>query len=113
MRFTVAMFAFSSLALAQEPSLFGFLPNSGQFPSAIKFVHYGIAGNKLYYLTRDSFVLPNGVRIQMANISPNAEPQAGTALPVVYNYYLGNNPSQWITNAQEFSTVPLSGNVYS
>jgi uncharacterized protein (TIGR03437 family) len=112
MRFTLAIFAFSTIAFAQAFSPFGFLPNSGQFPAAVKFVHYGIEGDNFLYLTRDSFVLDNGIRIQLANISPSAQPQAGTPLPVIYNYYEGNNPARWITNAQEFSTVPLSGNVY-
>ncbi len=109
MRPALALCAFSSVALGQGLSgLFGFLPNSGQFPAAIRFVRYS---TNFSYLTRDSFVLFNGVRIQIAGIDPNAQPVGGSPTTTLYNFYQGKDASQWVTNAHLFNTATLN-NVY-
>jgi len=110
MRLAFAICAYSSLAFSQgPPSLFGFLPNSGQFPPAIRFVRY--ASNNFVYLTSDSFVLLNLVRIQIAGIAPNVQPVGVSPATTVFNFYEGNNSSQWSTNTQMFGGVQLN-NVY-
>ena len=43
-------------AFSQGPALFGFLPNTGQFPPAVRFVRHSSYGN-FFYLTRDALVL--------------------------------------------------------
>ena len=80
MRLFFALTVFSTLALGQAstPTLFGFMPNSGQFPPAIRFVRH--ASNNFFYLTNDSFVLFNGIRVQIAGISPNVQPVHGELL---------------------------------
>jgi uncharacterized protein (TIGR03437 family) len=110
MRLAFAICAFSSFALAQgPPSLFGFLPNSGQFPPAVRFVRY--ASNNFVYLTSDSFVLQNLVRIQIAGIAANIQPVGVSPMATIFNFYEGNNSSQWSTNTQMFGGVQLN-NVY-
>src|SRR5580692_810419 len=104
MRLAFAICAFSSFALAQgPPSLFGFLPNSGQFPPAVRFVRY--ASNNFVYLTSDSFVLQNLVRIQIAGIAANIQPVGVSPMATIFNFYEGNNSSQWSTNTQMFGGV--------
>jgi uncharacterized protein (TIGR03437 family) len=114
MRLAFAFCAFSSLALGQGlPALFGFLPNSGQFPPAIRFVRYSSTSvlTNFLYVTRDSFVLSNGVRMQVAGIDPNAQPVGGSPTTTLYNFYQGKDSSQWITNTHLFGAVQLN-NVY-
>ncbi len=89
--------------------MFGFLPNSGQFPPAVRFVRY--ANDNFSYLTRDSFVLATGVRIQLANIDPNAQPAGDSPTTTIYNFYQTNDTSQWIANAHLFGAAKLN-NVY-
>jgi uncharacterized protein (TIGR03437 family) len=110
MRLAFAICACSSLAFGQiPPSLFGFLPNSGQFPPAIHFVRY--AYNNFVYLTSDSFVLLNLVRIQIVGIASNIQPVGVSPTTTVFNFYEGSNSSQWSTNTQMFGGVQLN-NVY-
>jgi len=89
--------------------LFGFSPNSGLFPPAIRFVRYagGPLGSFLY-LTRDSFVLNDGVRIQIAGINPNAQPVGTSPTTTLYNIYEGSTASQWMTNVHMFGGVTLN-----
>jgi len=110
-RLFLALSALSTLALGQAstPPLFGFMPNSGQFPPAIRFVRH--APNNFFYLTNDSFVLVNGIRVQIAGIAPNVQPVGDSPTSTVYNFYRGNQPSQWVTNAHLFGAVKLN-NVY-
>ncbi len=107
MRFVFAFWALSSLAFSQsEAPLFGFLPNSGQFPPAVLFFRY--ASNNFNYLTRDSFVLKNGVRVQLVNINPNAQPTGESPATTIYNFYQSKNASQWTANTHLFSAVTLN-----
>jgi uncharacterized protein (TIGR03437 family) len=107
-RFFWALCVFSSLAFAQG-SPFGFVPNSGIFPPAIRFVRYSTFN--FFYITRDSFVLYNGARVQIANINTNAQPVGGSPTGTLYNSYVGKTASQWITNAPMYGAVELN-NVY-
>lgn len=92
-------------AFGQAPALFSFVPNTGQFPAAVRFVRY--SSDNLFYLTRDSFVLQNGVRVQIAGIDPNAEPAGDSPDTTVYNFYQGNDPSRWMANTRLFQAVRI------
>jgi uncharacterized protein (TIGR03437 family) len=94
------------IAFGQGQNLFGFLPNTGQFPAPVTFFHY--AYDNYFYLTRDSFVLFNGVRIQLAGIGANVQPVGASPLPAIYNFYQGKNTAQWIANARLFGGVSLA-----
>src|SRR5579862_362770 len=110
MRLILSFCAFCSITFGQgQPPLFGFLPNSGQFPPAVRFVRYSV--NNFNYVTRDSFVLFNGVRIQLVNIDPNAQPVGDSPATAIYNFYETKDTSQWIANTHLFRAAKLN-NVY-
>ncbi len=69
----------------------------------------GLGGNisSFLYLTRDTFVLPQGVRVQIDGIDPNAQPVGDAPAAAIYNFYLGNDPAKWMTNAKMFQSVRL------
>ncbi len=106
MRFAVAFLVFSRLAYPQAP-LFGFLPNSGQFPAAVRFVRY--SGFNFMYLTPDSFVLFNGVRVQIAGVAATATEAGVSPTTAAYNFYQGNDATKWMVNTHLFQAVTLSG----
>ncbi len=107
MRLTIGLFAFVSVGLCQGPQLFGFLPNSGQFPPAVQFIRPSTTNT--FYLTRDTFVLFNGVRIQVGGANPNARLAGDSPLSTSYNFYQGQNSAQWITGTRLFSGARLAG----
>jgi uncharacterized protein (TIGR03437 family) len=106
-RFFIGFFLFLTSTIAQAQPLFGFLPNSGQFPAAVRFVRYSTTPN-FFYLTRDSFVLSNNVRVQLAGINANSQPVGVSPTTTVYNFYQGNDPSKWVTNTHAFSGATLA-----
>ena len=106
MRFILSAFLFLPAAFGQNSSLFGFQPNSGQFPPAVRFVRYA-TGSNFFYLTQDSFVLQDGVRIQIGGMNSQSEPIGDSPTATVYNFYRGNSPSQWITNAHMYAAVKI------
>ncbi|HLK63528.1 MAG TPA: hypothetical protein VKU19_08810 [Bryobacteraceae bacterium] len=65
------------------------------------------SSDNLFYVTRDSFVLQNGVRVQIAGIDPNAEPTGDSPGTTVYNFYEGNDSSRWMTNLRLFQAVKI------
>ncbi len=97
-----------SISASQVPaqSLFGREPNSGQFPTDIFF--FQRSADTAYYFTHDSLRFSRGVEIQIENVSPQATPALADPLPTSYNYYLGNNPSKWITGSKQYRTVRLN-----
>lgn len=95
-----------ALPIANGQELFEFQPNSGQFPQAVRFVRHSTDGN-FFYLTRDAFVLRNGVRIQIAGIDPKAEPVGENPTAPIYNFYQGNSPFRWLAGARMFGSVRL------
>src|SRR5512141_1001561 len=96
-------------ALGQNPLFDGFLANDGQFPQAVRFIH--LARFEPYYVTRDSYVLFNQVRIRLDAIDPRAEPVGESPSPVLFNRYRGDSPSAWTTGSHLFQSVRLD-NVY-
>lgn len=86
--------------------LFGFEPNIGQFPPAVRFVRR--TPLDFLYLTRDAVVLKNGVRIQIAGLDPNVVPEGDSPTSTVYNFYQGNKSSAWRANVRLFSGVRLT-----
>jgi len=104
MRFLFTLFCFLPAAFAQTLSLFGFLPNQGQFPPAVRFVRYS---SNFFYLTRDSFVLPNGIRVQIADIDPNAGLIGGSPGNAIYNFYQGRDSSHRMTGLRSFEEANL------
>lgn len=93
-------------AQSQSLSFDGFLPNPGQFPPAIRFVHYST--NNFFYLTRDSFVLSNGVRIQIAGLNASAQPAGVSPTSTLFNSYPGQDPVNWIVGGHLFGGVMLN-----
>lgn len=93
-------------AFTQSDPLFGFEPNIGQFPPAVRFARRA-AGN-VYYFTRDSVVLRNRIRIQIADLDLKVIPEGDSPSPTVYNFYQGKNPSGWRTNVRLFSGIRLA-----
>ena len=86
--------------------LFGFEPNLGQFPPAVRFVRR--TPYNFLYLTRDSVVLRNGIRLQIDGVGSNVVPEGDSPTSTVYNFYQGNNSSAWRTNVRLFSGVRLT-----
>lgn len=99
----------ATLAWGQAVLFDGFLPNDGQFPPAVQFFH--LSRFDPYYLTRDSFVLTNQVRIQIADIDAQTTQVGESPSPVLFNRYLGNAPARWQTGARLFRLVRMN-NVY-
>jgi uncharacterized protein (TIGR03437 family) len=104
MRFLL-VFCFLPAAFAQSQPLFGFLPNLGQFPPAVRFVRY--SSNNFFYLTRDTFVLHNGIRVQIAGIDPNADLLGDSPGTAVYNFYQGRDSSLSMTDMKAFAAANL------
>lgn len=102
--FCGTIFAQSAAQIA--PPLYGFLPNTGQFPPAVRFFHYAV--DNYFYLTRDSFVLSNRVRVQLAGVSSTVKPVGVSPSAPVYNIYQGNDSSKWIVNSPLFGAVQLA-----
>jgi uncharacterized protein (TIGR03437 family) len=102
MRFLFTL-CFLPAAFAQTQQLFGFLPNQGQFPSAVRFVRY--SSNNFFYLTRDSFVVQNGIRVQIAGIDPKADLIGDSPGTAVYNFYEGRDPSRWMADMRLFAAA--------
>ncbi len=61
------------------------------------------------YLTKDSFVLFNGVRVQIAGVAATATEAGVSPTTGVYNFYQGNDATKWIVNTHLFQAVTLSG----
>lgn len=88
--------------------LFAFEANEGQFPSAVHFVRRTTASpGSQVHIARDTMVLGNNIRIQIADVPPNVVPKGESPTAATYNFYLGNNPSSWRTNARLFDAVRL------
>lgn len=109
MRLFFVFAVFLSTARGQSPEVFGLEQNVGQFPPNVLFVHR--SSSNLFYLTRDTMVLPNGVRMQIADVDPMVVPEGGSPSTTVYNYYQGNIPSGWRSNVHAFAAVKLT-NIY-
>ena len=112
MRFLILLTLCLPLSYGQAPSrlpLFGFQPNTGQFPPAVRFVRP--SQDHFFYLTRDTFVLFNGIGVQIAGIDAKADPVGESLTAAVYNFYQGHDTSTWNTGAHLFTTVRLD-NVY-
>ena len=90
---------------AQTQSFFGREPNNGQFPADVRYFQRS-SFNSIFY-TRDSMRFDRGVEVQIENTSPQATPTLADPLPTSYNYYLGNDPSKWVTGAKQYRTVRL------
>jgi hypothetical protein len=98
-----------SLASAQDSNLFRFEPNSGHFPSTVHFVRR--SDSNFVYITRDSVVLRNQVRIEIAGLDPSTRPQGDTPSAAKFNFYQGRDASSWRVNAPMFDGVRWS-NIY-
>ena len=96
-------------ALAQTGPLFGFEPNTGQFPPAVLFARR--SSDRMVYLTRDAIVLPSRIRIQIAGVDPSVTPVGDAPLATVYNFLPGDDPSRLRTNVRLFGAVRLN-NIY-
>jgi uncharacterized protein (TIGR03437 family) len=107
MRFFIGLFFLLTSAAGQNQPLFGFLPNTGQFPPSVRFVRYSTT-ESFFYLTGNSFVLSNHVRVQLAGINPNSQPVGVSPTATIYNFYPGNDPSKWMTNMHAFGGVKLA-----
>lgn len=92
-------------AFGQTPALFGFLPNPGRFPAAVRFLRY--SSDNFLYVTPDSFVMHNGIRVQIAGIDPSAVPIGDSPSAAAYNFYQSKDSAQWITGAASFGAVTL------
>lgn len=108
MRLSLGVCLFVPAAFGQ--SLFGFLPNSGQFPPAVRYVRYS-QYTGYSYLTHDTFVLSSGERVQVLGMDENAPMTPVSPLPATYNVYVGSDPAKWIVNAREYAGVSVA-NVY-
>ncbi len=102
MRIVLFLLALACFPL-QAQSNFGREPNTGQFSTEILF--FQRSPDTALYFKRDSMLYSRGVEIQIENASPQATPALADALPTTYNYYLGNNPSNWVTGATQYRTV--------
>ncbi len=107
MRFLVGFLLLLPAAIGQNQTLFGFLPNSGQFPPSVRFVRYSTTSS-FFYLTGDSFVFSNDVRVQLMGINANSQPLGVSPTATIYNLYQGDNPSQWVTNTHAFAGAKLA-----
>ncbi len=113
MRLILLFSLFLSPALNQTAPLFGFEPNLGQFPPNVLFMRRSAGNSRTpLYLTRDTMVLNNGVRMQIAGVDPKAVPTGDSPSGTIYNYYQGSNPSNWRANVHLFTGVRLA-NIYS
>lgn len=106
MRFLFVFLFFVVPAFSQSDPLFGFEPNIGQFPPAVRFARR--ATGNFFYFTRDSLVFWNRVRIQIADVDPKIVPEGDSPSPTVYNFYQGSNPSSWRTKVRLFSGIRLA-----
>ncbi|MCX6611145.1 MAG: hypothetical protein NTW74_09885, partial [Acidobacteria bacterium] len=90
---------------AEAQTLFGREANTGQFSAEILF--FQRSPDTALYFKRDSLLYFRGIEIQIENVSPQATPALADPLPTTYNFYLGNNPSNWVTAARQYQTVRL------
>ena len=93
MRLIFPLFLSVIPAFGQSDPLFGFEPNTGQFPPAVTFVRR--TSSNLLYFTRDSAVLRNNIRIQIAGVDPKIVAEGDSPSATVYNFYQGNIPAAW------------------
>jgi hypothetical protein len=98
------LFALLAPSLSGQSSL-GFEQNTGDYPPAVRFIRRSIAN--YYYVTRDSVVFNNGVRVQLSPVDPPTAPTGDTPSSLVLNMYRGPDASTWLTNAPLFDAVRL------
>lgn len=90
-----------------------FEANLGQTDQAVKFFSRG--DGYALFLTRDSAVFklrsvpgtssPAVVRMKLAGASSRAKISRAQTLPGTVNYFMGNDPSQWIKSVSTFGRV--------
>jgi uncharacterized protein (TIGR03437 family) len=95
----------AALPACAQLSPFGFEANDGSLPPNVRFIRR--SRETPIYITRDAFVLPNRVRIQIANVPSSISPAGSVPSTTLYNYYLGNDPSRWRTGVRLFTEVLL------
>jgi hypothetical protein len=105
-RAAIFFFLASVPAMPQAAGLFGFEPNIGQFPPAVRFARR--SSDRTMYIVRDAIVLPLGVRIQIGGIDTNADPEGDTPTATRYNFFQGSDSSRWRTNVRLFGAVRWS-----
>lgn len=105
MRFILFFLGLVGVVCGQSFGEFGFEPNLGQYPAAVRFVH---RGSSTFYLTRDAMVLSGELRVQIADVDAKVVPEGVLPLSTVHNAYQGNESSKWRTNTRLFGAVRLS-----
>ena len=104
----------ASSMLARLP--LSFEPNRGQAATPVKFLSRG-SGYGLYLTSREAVLALSSVNtgsrraetafvhMQFAAAAAHPSVQAGEALPGHTNYLVGNDPSRWLHNVQQFARV--------
>lgn len=105
MRLFILFLGLAADICGQSYGEFGFEPNEGQYPAAVRFVH---RASSTYYLTRDAMVLSNQVRVQITDVDPKVVPEGVLPLSTVYRFYQGNDSAKWRTNARMFEAARLN-----
>ncbi len=91
----------------QSYASLGFEQNTGAYPPAVHFIRR--APGTYFYVTRDSIVLYNGVRIRLAPVDAGATVSGDLQSPIIFNSYRGSDSSSWRTNVPLFDAVRLNG----
>lgn len=105
MRISLPFFLLIASCAQAQLVPFGFEPNDGQYPAEVKF--FRRQESQAQTITRDSMVLINGIRIQIADV-PQGNTQSGV-LPrtTIYNNYASANPSQWKQGSRQYDGVQI------
>jgi hypothetical protein len=100
------------LGLGAIPPL-SFEANQGQTDPAVNFLSRG--DGYALFLTSDSAVFklrssrenptPSVVRMKLAGANPHARVSGTDTLPGTVNYFLGNDPTKWISGVSTFGRV--------
>lgn len=90
-----------------------FVPNQGQTDGPVRFVVRGAGGTLFFTPSEAVLALPDPsiplsstvvrLRYQGANATPTL--QAGTPLPGVVNYFVGNDTARWRTNLPTYADI--------
>ncbi len=103
-----------------------FVPNVGQTDPAVQFQAHGLSGN-VFFTPSEVVLAPDGAKSRPSHPEASAEPigQASPAIvrlrfeganpavemirenkmPGIANYFVGNNPAQWHTNAPTYAGI--------